>query len=159
MFLFSTILFFVLSPGILLTIPPKSSKTTVALVHALVFSTLWYFTHTLVWNAFYGNEEFRGRHKTGTLRLVATRNWIKNHPEYITLGKIIDKMFPNLKNNATFAFKTKDPNNKLDAVLTLKDRDYPNGKSYILDFDKAIDIPGIITFLNDSGYAGSKIIL
>ena len=51
MFLFSTLLFFVLTPGILLTIPPKSSKTTVAIVHALVFAIIWHFTHKLVWNA------------------------------------------------------------------------------------------------------------
>ena len=49
MFLFSTLLFFVLTPGILLTIPKKSSKTTVALVHALVFATVWSLTHKCVW--------------------------------------------------------------------------------------------------------------
>jgi hypothetical protein len=49
-FLFSALLFFVLTPGILLTIPPKSSKTVVALVHALVYATVWQFTHKIVWD-------------------------------------------------------------------------------------------------------------
>ena len=55
MFLFSALLFFVLTPGILITIPPKSSKKIVALVHALVFATIWHFTHKLVW---YATESF-----------------------------------------------------------------------------------------------------
>ncbi len=49
MFLFSTLLFFILTPGILLTIPKKSSKTTVALVHALVFATVWSLTYKCFW--------------------------------------------------------------------------------------------------------------
>jgi len=44
-------LFFILTPGIAVTIPPKSSKNIVALVHALVFATVWHFTHKLVWHA------------------------------------------------------------------------------------------------------------
>jgi len=55
MFLFSALLFFILTPGILLTIPSKSSKNVVALVHALIFSTICYFTHKLVYHA---NENF-----------------------------------------------------------------------------------------------------
>jgi hypothetical protein len=49
--LFVAILFFILTPGILVTIPKKSSKTVVALVHALVFAIVLYFTHKIV---FYG---------------------------------------------------------------------------------------------------------
>jgi hypothetical protein len=56
MFLFSALLFFLLTPGILLTIPPKSSKTVVALVHALVYATVWHFTNKIVWEA---TEGFR----------------------------------------------------------------------------------------------------
>jgi hypothetical protein len=50
-FLFTTLLFFVLTPGIVLTLPPNSSKTIVALVHGLVFSTVWYFTYKLLLDA------------------------------------------------------------------------------------------------------------
>ncbi len=54
MFLFVTALFFVLTPGIVLTLPPKSSKYIVAIVHGIVFALIWYFTHTLVWDAIDG---------------------------------------------------------------------------------------------------------
>ena len=50
MFIFSTILFFVLTPGIILTILPKSSKKIVALVHAFVFAVVWHFMNKIVWN-------------------------------------------------------------------------------------------------------------
>ena len=54
MFLFVTLLFFVLTPGIVVTLPPKSSKYVVAIVHGIVFALIWYFTHKLVWNAIDG---------------------------------------------------------------------------------------------------------
>ena len=50
MFVFVALLFFVLSPGVLLSLPPKGSKITVAIVHALVFALVFTFTHKLVWN-------------------------------------------------------------------------------------------------------------
>lgn len=37
-FIFSVLLFFLLSPGILLRLPPNGSKYVVALVHAVVFA-------------------------------------------------------------------------------------------------------------------------
>ena len=49
-FIFNTLIFFALTPGILFTIPNKSSKKTVALVHALIFAIIFYFTHKLIWN-------------------------------------------------------------------------------------------------------------
>jgi len=55
MFLFSALLFFVLTPGILLSLPPNSGKYVVALVHALVFALVWSLTHKLVWNYSYGS--------------------------------------------------------------------------------------------------------
>ena len=51
--IFSAILFFLLSPGILLSLPPKGSKTTVAAVHAIVFAIVFYFTGGMVWKAFH----------------------------------------------------------------------------------------------------------
>jgi hypothetical protein len=47
--LFTAILFFVLSPGILLRLPSNGSKFTVAAVHAVVFAILFHFTHKMVW--------------------------------------------------------------------------------------------------------------
>ena len=37
-------LFYVLSPNVLLRIPPNGSKHVVALVHAVVFATVYYYT-------------------------------------------------------------------------------------------------------------------
>ena len=51
--IFSAILFFLLSPGILISLPPKGSKTTVEAVHALVFAIIFYFTGGMVWKAFH----------------------------------------------------------------------------------------------------------
>ena len=50
MFVFIVLLFFVLTPGILFTLPPKSNKTVVALVNGVVFALIMYFTHNMVWN-------------------------------------------------------------------------------------------------------------
>ena len=47
--LYAAILFFVLVPGILLSLPPKGTKFVVAGVHALVFALIFHFTHKLVW--------------------------------------------------------------------------------------------------------------
>lgn len=51
MALYAFILFFVLTPGIVLSLPPKGSKTVVALTHALVFAVVWYLTSKFVWKA------------------------------------------------------------------------------------------------------------
>lgn len=45
---YSAILFFLLTPGILLSIPKRGSKYTIAGVHALVFAVVWHFTHKQV---------------------------------------------------------------------------------------------------------------
>ena len=47
--IYSAILFFVLSPGVLLRLPSNGSKFTVAGVHALVFALVLYFTCGFVW--------------------------------------------------------------------------------------------------------------
>ena len=41
-----SILFFVLTPGILLSLPPGGSKYTVAFVHALVFGLIMWFLNS-----------------------------------------------------------------------------------------------------------------
>jgi hypothetical protein len=40
-FLYSALLFFVLTPGIVISIPPNGNKRIVAAVHAVVFSIIW----------------------------------------------------------------------------------------------------------------------
>jgi len=51
MFLFSAFLFFAITPGILLTLPKKSSKYMVALVHSLLFALLLYCANNLFLHA------------------------------------------------------------------------------------------------------------
>jgi hypothetical protein len=51
---YTALLFFVLAPGILLSLPPGGSKMTVAAVHAIVFALVFHFTHKLVWR--FGNS-------------------------------------------------------------------------------------------------------
>lgn len=46
--LYAAVLFFVLTPGVLLSLPPGGSRTTVALTHAVVFALVWSLTHKLV---------------------------------------------------------------------------------------------------------------
>ena len=48
--LYVVVLFFVLTPGILLSIPSKASKHVVALTHALVFALVFHFTHKPICN-------------------------------------------------------------------------------------------------------------
>ena len=47
--LYVAILFFLLVPGILVSLPPGGKKYTVAAVHALVFALIFHFTHKIVW--------------------------------------------------------------------------------------------------------------
>lgn len=45
MFLYSAVLFFLLTPGILITIPPGGKQRMVAAVHAGVFGLVMSFAH------------------------------------------------------------------------------------------------------------------
>jgi len=46
-FLFSAILFYLLTPSILLTIPKKSNKYVIALVHSIIFATILFCTYKI----------------------------------------------------------------------------------------------------------------
>ncbi len=56
MTIYVAFLFVILTPGILITLPPNSSKLTVAIVHGIVFAVLYHFTHKTVWNMTYGKK-------------------------------------------------------------------------------------------------------
>lgn len=47
--IYTAILFFLLTPAILIRLPPSGSKWTVAAVHAIVFALIFHFTHKTVW--------------------------------------------------------------------------------------------------------------
>lgn len=46
--LYAALLFFILTPGVLLSLPPKGSKLVVAGVHAVVFALVFCFTQGLI---------------------------------------------------------------------------------------------------------------
>jgi len=54
MALFLGLLFFVLTPGVLVSLPPGGSRTTVALTHAVVFALVFTLTHKPVMGALGG---------------------------------------------------------------------------------------------------------
>ena len=58
MSLFVALLFFILTPGVFLSIPKKGSLVTKAAVHAVVFAIVYHFTHKTVLNFLYGAESF-----------------------------------------------------------------------------------------------------
>lgn len=49
MALYAAVLFFLLTPGVLVSLPQGGSRTVVAATHAAVFALVWYFTHKAVW--------------------------------------------------------------------------------------------------------------
>lgn len=49
MIAFTVILFVLLTPGVLLSLPPKGTLLTQAVVHGLVFALVYHFTHKAVW--------------------------------------------------------------------------------------------------------------
>jgi len=55
--LFLGLLFFVLSPGVLLSLPRGGSKMVVAATHAVVFVAIWYFTRRYVVENFQDEDE------------------------------------------------------------------------------------------------------
>jgi len=68
------VLFFVLTPGVLVYLPPKSSKLVVAAFHAVVFALIWHFTHKIVWQMSAGLEGFtEGFKKTGADSMLTGR--------------------------------------------------------------------------------------
>ena len=80
MFIFITLLYYVLTPGILITIPPKSSKKIVALVHALVYSTVLYFIYKIVFNIDEGFQTYTEEQKK---RIIKGENAYNAYQDYL----------------------------------------------------------------------------
>jgi len=57
--LYVAFLFFILTPAILVRLPPKAGKFTVAGFHAVVFALILHFTGKMVWNFSRGLEGFQ----------------------------------------------------------------------------------------------------
>lgn len=51
MSIYLALLFIVLTPGVLLSLPPGGSKLVVAATHGIVFALVYHFTHKMAYNA------------------------------------------------------------------------------------------------------------
>jgi hypothetical protein len=49
MAVYAAVLFYLLTPGVLVSLPPGASRMTVNLTHAALFGLVWHFTHKMVW--------------------------------------------------------------------------------------------------------------
>jgi hypothetical protein len=56
MSLFTAVLFFLLVPGVLLSLPPGSSFMVKAAFHAVVFALVYHLTHKMAFKALYGSS-------------------------------------------------------------------------------------------------------
>ena len=57
---YAFVLFFVLTPGVLVSLPPRGSKLVVAATHALVFVILFQLTYKMVKRVAMRLENFQG---------------------------------------------------------------------------------------------------
>ena len=60
MFIFTAVLFFLLTPGILLSLPPGGSKMVVAATHAVVFGLVFSLSHKMLMSLGSMREGFWG---------------------------------------------------------------------------------------------------
>ena len=59
MSLFVALLFVLLTPGVLVTLPSgRSALLTVAMVHGVLFAVAYHFSHKMVWKSLYGTEAY-----------------------------------------------------------------------------------------------------
>ena len=58
--LYTAVLFFLLTPGVILSLPPKGGLYTVAAVHAIVFALVFHFTHNAL------GKLYKGGHVVGS---------------------------------------------------------------------------------------------
>jgi hypothetical protein len=63
MVIYTAVLFYVLTPGILLSLPPKGSKMVVAATHALVFALVYKLTHRAAWKMSMNFDGFQDKPK------------------------------------------------------------------------------------------------
>ena len=49
LFLILVVLFVLLTPGIVVYLPPKSSKLTTAITHGVIFAIIWSLSHKFLW--------------------------------------------------------------------------------------------------------------
>ena len=56
MAVYAAVLFYALTPGVLVSLPPGASRMTVNLTHAVVFGVVWALTNKMVWKVVGGHK-------------------------------------------------------------------------------------------------------
>jgi hypothetical protein len=133
--LYVAILFFILTPAVLLRIPKKGGKYTVAGVHAIVFALLLHFTGKFVWNVSMSMEGFQegagaqargqGVGKTTAPKEGSIGDDPKKIKELQDAGKKLCDKSPGKKWNADKNTCETDENKK-DAAKTVTDANRAN---------------------------------
>lgn len=73
-FLFTIVLFYILTPGIFISLPPKASKNIVNITHAFLFSFIWTLSHKAVWDWGMKNGWINFKKEAMTLRQCNNKN-------------------------------------------------------------------------------------
>jgi hypothetical protein len=50
MTLYMALLFFLLTPGVIVVLPLHGTVLTTACVHSIIFAFIYHFTHKIIWN-------------------------------------------------------------------------------------------------------------
>lgn len=79
-YVFAVLLFFVLVPGVLVTLPKNSGKYKVAAVHALIFGIVFYFTNKFVLSAFESFKEGAAKKKKASAPKASSTVACKSDP-------------------------------------------------------------------------------
>ena len=62
-FILAFVLFVILTPNVLIRLPPKSGKYIVAATHAFIFILIWYIAHKYIWSFSEGAKKRKKRKK------------------------------------------------------------------------------------------------
>ena len=92
MSLYLAALFVAFVPGVLVTLPPRSSRNVVLAVHALLFALVWHFTNRMVFRMLYEgfqNNNMAMNNSTNNSENVVTNG---NSGNVVTSGNGMSKM-------------------------------------------------------------------
>jgi hypothetical protein len=94
MFVATVVTFVLLTPGVLVSLPPKGSKLTVAIVHGVLFGILWIFLHkpliqyTRVFENFTPKDAVNLALNQNQIHTIEEAKTKKYQYTYLTLSKV-----------------------------------------------------------------------
>jgi hypothetical protein len=77
MLVYVAVLFYVLTPGILVTLPSRSSKMVVAATHAVVFAVVFKLTYKAVWRMTMQMSGFQNQPAAGPMMMPKKEGFAK----------------------------------------------------------------------------------